>query len=208
MRSLETLRLVIFIGLTVTPLALMQTALIAPAAAQEMTACDWEAAHPSDPEHVGPGVGSSDVDTGKAMAACRWAVERYPQEPRFHYQLGRAMVYAADRAGEDWHPGMPHVRRAAEMQHTQAMFVLGLLEQRDERWCEAEPWLRAAADKGLKSARFSYVNEALSGRLDDCEYRAGTEQLAAYLDAAAAQVGSWYQGMLLESLRRSLGELP
>jgi len=150
-------------------LPLLMTVAFAPSVrAQLVTACDYEASHPSDPAHVGPGVSSRDVDTERAIAACRWAVENYPDEARFHYQLGRAIVYRADRAGTDWHPGMPHVQRAAEMRHTQAMFVLSLLHQRDRQWCEAEPWLRAAAEDGLKAARISYVNEALSGRLDEC----------------------------------------
>ena len=60
--------------------------------AQGIDACDWEAGHPSDPDRVGPGVGSGDVDTERAIAACRHAIEREPNTARFHYQLGRALV--------------------------------------------------------------------------------------------------------------------
>lgn len=183
---------------------LVMLAFALPARAQLMTACDYEASHPSDPAHVGPGVSSRDVNTERAITACRWAVDNYPEEARFHYQLGRAMVYQADRAKADWHPGMPHVKKAAEMRHTQAMFVLSLLYQRDEQWCEAEPWLRAAAEEGLKAARISYVNEVLSGRLESCGELVEVKRMAEYLEGARGQVNGWYEAMLLESLERGL----
>ena len=65
-----------------------------PATAEEVavTACDWEAAHPSDPNRVGPGVGSRDVDTERAIRACEAAVGAHPEVARFHYQLGRALA--------------------------------------------------------------------------------------------------------------------
>ena len=39
--------------------------------AQAIDACDWEVAHPSDPDRVGPGRSSGDVDTTRAIAACQ-----------------------------------------------------------------------------------------------------------------------------------------
>ena len=98
-----------------TPIALLVLLLTlgtpAVANAQAIDACDWEVGHPSDPDRVGPGIGSGDVDTERAIAACRRAVEREPETARFHYQLGRALVYQADRAGTDWSVGMPPWRR-------------------------------------------------------------------------------------------------
>jgi hypothetical protein len=177
-----------------------------PAAAEEVavTACDWEAAHPSDPDRVGPGVGSRDVDTERAIRACEAAVAAHPEVARFHYQLGRALVYAADRQESDWHVGLPHLERAADMRHTQAMFVLGLMYQRDGRVCDAEPWTRAAAEAGLKSARIGYVNEYLAGRLNDCPPRASLESMAGWLNGAEGQVSGWYENMLLDLLQRLL----
>lgn len=67
-------------------------ALSPPALAQAIDACDWEAGHPSDPDRIGPGIGSGDVNTARAIDACRRAVEREPDNARFHYQLGRAGV--------------------------------------------------------------------------------------------------------------------
>lgn len=183
-------------------------AVLAPlASAQTVTVCDLEAAHPSDPQRVGPGVSSGQVDTSRAIQACRLAVDESPEEPRFHYQLGRGTVYAADRAKTDWRTGIPHVRRAAELGHTQAKFVLSLLYQRDQLWCKAEPWLQAAADDGLKAARISYVNEALAGRLADCGVEQNKQVLLNYLDEAASQINGWYESMLLVNLRRDVEEL-
>ena len=169
-----------------------------------LTSCDWEAGHPSDPDKVGPGKGSGEVDTDKAIAACRAAVEAHPEVARFHYQLGRALVYAADRAGESDEVGMPHLQKAADMRHTQAMFVLGLMHFRHEQPCAAEPWTRAAAEAGLKSARISYSNHFLSGVWDSCPDLAGRGDMEGWLGAAREQVSGWYENMLLDVLERDL----
>jgi TPR repeat protein len=177
------------------------------AGAQTLTACDWEAAHPSDPYHVGPGVSSKAVDTVRAIAACEQAVKDDPAEPRFHYQLGRALVYHADRKGSDWRVGLPHLEKAADGGHVQAQFVLGLMYQREGDACAAAKTMKQAADAGLKAARIGYGNDFLAGRLDGCEDVATAEEVDAYLAAAGGQVGGWYEQMLLEALRRELAAI-
>ena len=118
--------------------------------------------------------------------------------------MGRALVYAADRAGEPDEIGMPHLKTAAEMSHTQAMFVYGLMHKRHGELCASEPWTRAATDKGLKSARIAYVNDYLAGSLDECDDVAGKDQMAAYLEGARSQVAGYYENMLLDALGRQL----
>jgi hypothetical protein len=184
--------------------ALCVLALPTAAVAQAIDACDWEAGHPSDPDRVGPGIGSGDVNTERAIAACRRAVEREPENARFHYQLGRALVYAADREGTDWQVGMPHLEKSAALEHRQAMFVLGLMHKRAGDVCASEPLTRGAADLGLKSARISYVNDYLSGSLDACPPRASLEAMQGYLEAARGQVSGYYENMLLDALDRHL----
>jgi hypothetical protein len=174
------------------------------ASAQAIDACDWEAGHPSDPDRVGPGVGSGNVDTARAIAACRDAVEREPDTARFHYQLGRALVYEADRAGTDWTVGMPSLERAAALEHRQAMFVLGLMHKRGGDVCASEPLTRGAAERGLKSARITYVNDYLSGVLDACPPRASLEEMQGFLGEAREQVSGYYENMLLDALDRHL----
>lgn len=179
-------------------------ALSPPALAQAIDACDWEAGHPSDPDRIGPGIGSGDVNTARAIDACRRAVEREPDNARFHYQLGRALVYAADRDGTDWTVGMRHLEQAAAGEHRQAMFVLGLMHKRAGDVCASEPLTRGAAELGLKSARISYVNDYLSGALDDCPPRASLEAMQGYLQGAREQVSGYYENMLLDALGRHL----
>ena len=174
------------------------------AQAQVITACDWEVAHPSDPDHVGPGKGSGEVDTARAIAACENAVSTHPDVARFHYQLGRALVYHADQNDGDDRVGMPHLVKAAEMGSEQAMFVVGLMHKRVGDTCAAEPWTRQAADAGLKSARLTYVDDALSGAWADCGVTVDPARLTDYLDGAASQVSGYYEGMLLGALRRGL----
>lgn len=185
-------------------LALLAAGTPAVLQAQLVDACDWEAAHPSDPDRVGPGRPSAEVDTARAIKACRAAVERAPEVARFNYQLGRALVYAADRSGDDWRGGLPPLERAADLGHRQSLFVLGLMRKRDGDLCASEPLTRAAADAGLKSARISYVNDSLSGALDDCSPTAGFDTLRTYLEAAREQVSGYYENMLLDALAREL----
>ena len=172
--------------------------------AQAIDACDWEVGHPSDPDRVGPGVGSGDVDTARAIAACRDAIAREPETARFHYQLGRALVYQADREGTDWTVGLPPLEKAAALEHPQAMFVLGLMHKRAGDVCASEPLTRGAAQRGLKSARITYVNDYLSGALDACPPRASLEDMQGYLAAARGQVSGYYENMLLDALDRHL----
>ncbi len=147
---------------------------------------------------------AGDVDTERAIAACRRAVEREPETARFHYQLGRALVYQADRAGPDWNVGMPPLEKAAELEHRQAMFVLGLMHKRAGDVCASEPLTRGAAERGLKSARITYVNDYLSGALDACPPRVSLEDMQGFLAAARDQVSGYYENMLLDALERHL----
>ena len=183
---------------------LLLLALPVVASAQAIDACDWEVGHPSDPDRVGPGVGSGEVDTARAIAACRAAIEREPDTARFHYQLGRALVYQADRDGTDWNIGMPPLEKAAALEHRQAMFVLGLMHKRAGDVCASEPVTRGAAQRGLKSARITYVNDYLSGALDACPPRASLEEMQGFLADARGQVSGYYENMLLDALERHL----
>lgn len=178
--------------------------LIAASAGAEVHDCDREAAHPSDPDKVVDGRSSGEVVTHRAIPACRRAVEDHPREARFHYQLGRAIVYWADANGADYGEGLQHLERAADMGHTQALFVLGLMYQREDRMCEAVPVMKRAADQGLKAARITFVDHVVSGRFDRCAAAATIDEMQAWLDAATAQVDGYYENMLLAGLKRQL----
>ena len=174
---------------------------------QSMTACDREVGHPSDPERVGPGVSSSQVDTDRAMAACRADLLADPDNPRLQYQLARAIVYHADRHGTSYEEGMVYLAQSASGGHVQAMFVYGLMLSREARVCEAAPWTRRAAEGGLKAARLAYVDSAVGGQWADCDMTFNKDVMSGFLDAAADQVSGYYEKMLLGALRREVAAL-
>ncbi|RGP37624.1 caspase family protein [Pseudotabrizicola alkalilacus] len=57
--------------------------------------CDLAAAHPADPERVGPSVAFRSIDPQRAIPVCEAAVAEFPDQPRFKALLARAY----DRAG-------------------------------------------------------------------------------------------------------------
>ncbi len=63
------------------------------------TPCDIAAAHPSDPERVGPAVEYANLDPQMAVPACEQAVRDFPENPRFKALLARALDKA--RRGSD-----------------------------------------------------------------------------------------------------------
>ncbi|MCK7616053.1 caspase family protein [Roseibium sediminicola] len=62
---------------------------------ERATECDLAAAHPSDPDRVGPSVDYRSLDPQRAIPACEVAVTTFPDNPRFKTLLARAY----DRAG-------------------------------------------------------------------------------------------------------------
>lgn len=177
------------------------------AGALEPDPCDLAAAHPSDPDRVGGGVPTAEVVTHVAIPACRAAVLREPATARFHYQLGRALVYWASANDADDTEGIAAVAAAADLGYRQAEFVLGLLTARAGDLCGAEVLYRKAADQGLKSARLTYVNDTVAGRYDDCTDTAAYATLTSYLKGAADQVSGYYEQLFLEGLARQVEAL-
>jgi tetratricopeptide (TPR) repeat protein len=172
--------------------------------AEEITECDRAAAHPSDPDHVGTGLDSNDVVTHVAIPACKKAMAADPANPRFHYQLGRALVYWAFANDGDITEGLEHLKHASDMKYSQAMFVYGLMQYRQGDICAAEPLYRSAAGQNLRSARISYVNEVLSGAFEPCPVTASADEMMGFLEAAQEQVSGYYENMLLSTLKRQL----
>lgn len=62
--------------------------------------CDELAANPTDAQRVGDGVSYADLKpvAAEAVEACQLAANENPNEPRFQYQLGRALELAGDGA--------------------------------------------------------------------------------------------------------------
>ncbi|HEY6919320.1 MAG TPA: tetratricopeptide repeat protein, partial [Tabrizicola sp.] len=82
--------------------------------------CDVEAADQLDPDGVGLARYANEIEPEAAVQACQAAVDREPQNGRFHYQLGRALnamrQYAAARAEWD---------KARELGHARASYAIG-----------------------------------------------------------------------------------
>ena len=166
--------------------------------------CDWEVSPPSHPHRWGPGGASSGVDTERAMAACRQALLANADNPRFQYQLARAMVYHAERHHTSHEEGMRYLAQSAHAGYTQAMFVYGLMLTSEDRPCEAPYWMGRAAEAGLKAARIGYVEAATSGRWSACNVPLDVQSMTAFLDGAEEQVSGYYENLLLGTLRSAL----
>ena len=106
--------------------------------AADLDPCDLAAGHPSDPDRVGSGVETQKVVTHVAIRVCRAAIEREPDNPRFHYQLGRALFYWAGANDGDGSEGVQHIETAAGMGYRQAQFVLGYLHKLEDDLCRAD----------------------------------------------------------------------
>ena len=82
--------------------------------------CDVLAAYPEDPERYADGVEDDLIVPRLARLACERAVQRSPKEPRFAFQLGRALL-AAGRDAE----AAAQFRRAADSGYGAGLAFLG-----------------------------------------------------------------------------------
>lgn len=57
-----------------------------------VTECDMLAAHPEDPQRMADGVSDDDIVPRLAIMACEDAIASDPEEPRYAFQLGRALL--------------------------------------------------------------------------------------------------------------------
>lgn len=148
--------------------------------------CDYQAAHPGDPERQGDGIAWSLMDGNAARAACEAAVKAHRQEPRLRFQLARAqqkqgnVAVAADayrKLDRENYPaasyalalieddagnrgeGVRLLIRAARADHTEAMFSLAVLHFANGDDATGTEWLRQAAHNG--SARAARLNDEL-----------------------------------------------
>jgi len=114
-------------------------------------ACDRLAASPFDPNRVTQGVPFADIQQSAAVTACRKAVERNPQTPRFKYQLARAL----DRSGA-YAEALPLYQPLAEAGYLTALNALGQMYENGKGLtkddAKAVGYYKRAADKGFAIA--------------------------------------------------------
>jgi hypothetical protein len=183
-------------------LALCALAVAATAAARDYpaTPCDRLAANPEDQDVIARPVPRNEIDLPRAIAACEAEVALHPDNARARYQLSRVLAY--DGQGER---ASAEMKRAADEGYRQAQFVYGLLIDRHRPGAPADAcavedyWLRSAR-AGRQAARVSYVRHALNGRFDACRVGAAPAEMKAFLDAALADSGDYYDRLLIADL--------
>lgn len=178
---------------------------------QVPTACDVLAAHPDDPGRVAPGRTQKQIaeDFPGAIAACRSALERDPENPRLHYQLARVLGYSGQGK-----LAMPHREKAIAARYPQGLFVNGFLyltgqNENPKDVCRAGELIRASAVEGRLAGQVGYPYYLLKGTFSGCPgSQADKAELLGFLDAAQRQVGSdFYQGLLIDLLRNEVNAL-
>jgi len=148
------------------------------------TDCDRRAASADDHQRVDEGVFFRDIDAASAILSCERAVEAFPHELRFIYQLGRAY----EKAGR-MELAVDHYRRAHEGGYAMATTALGILYMHgdgvERDYAQARVLLEQATDQGngLAMANLGVMHE---------HGRAGAEDtLAAYrLYRRSAEAGN------------------
>lgn len=176
-----------------------------------VTECDRLAGHPSDPDKVVAGVSQSEVLSWPEAAtrSCELAVSRDPANARVRYQLGRVLFYTGRHAD-----ALPHLEASAAARHRQAQFVLGLLYTDgvpgvlEPDACRAAALWRDAASRGHFAARVALGRDYVRGRYDACDEAPMKEDVAGYLEAAAAEARDYYQRLLISWAREALAARP
>jgi len=188
-------------ALTLTATLPIQASAASPDA---ITKCDRLAAHPEDPDHLGVGVPSKQVNLPKALAECGRELKKQPDNARIRYQYARALAYSGK-----WAESAPEMKKAADAGYRQAQFVYGLFVDRNRDGaprdiCVAEDYWLKAARNGRQHARVLYVDRYLSGKFSACQVGASPAQIAALLDAAATDASEFYERLLIANLQRQL----
>lgn len=109
-----------------------------------VTECDRLGAHPHDKQRVADGVAYGNLNVTAGAAACEAAVQQYPNEPRFKYQLARHMT--------DLKRGYELYLEAAQSGYAAAWESLGNMAENgeyiDKDFRKAMEFHRKAADAG------------------------------------------------------------
>lgn len=169
-----------------------------------ITQCDRLAAHPEDPDHLGVGLPTKQVNLPKALAECGREVKKQPDNARIRYQYARALAYSGK-----WAEAAPEMKKAADAGYRQAQFVYGLFVDRKRDGaphdvCIAEEYWLKAARSGRQHARVLYVDEYLDGKFGACRVEVSQAELGALLDSAAAEASEFYERLLIKNLQQQL----
>ena len=149
------------------------------------TKCDRLAAHPSDNQKAAPGVEHEAYDIPVARAACREAIDAYPDEPRFYYQYGRSFFYE-----EDYETALPLFEYAAEGGSAQGQMVYGLTLMMgyggEPDVCTAGKWWLAGARQQHLYTKIYLLQNWIDGMFDECDLGLTEAEAAAMIESAPA----------------------
>jgi uncharacterized protein (TIGR02246 family) len=163
------------------------------------TDCDRQSASRYDRTRLAKPIAREDIDVSAAIKQCEADLQRYPGDPRIHFQLGRLYGYAGD-------PGKTRMHRqaAAAAGNHNAIFLLGYLAMAaakdDAARCQAGEQMRLAADRGNYSARIAYSAYVLQGRFAACNGVATRAEALEYVKAARPAVDGFFETLLAEHL--------
>lgn len=126
--------------------------------------CDQLAANPRDPRRA-PGVSGISYDGLKyqakdAIEACSKAVQQYPNELRYHYQLARALEFSNPDNALERH------LRLTMMEYPAAYDNAGGLLLRRKKYSEAVRQFQLGAQHGDPDAMVSWAEEIKKGRAE------------------------------------------
>lgn len=119
-------------------------------------------------------VRSEDIDANAAMPACDWAVQTYPNEPRYSVQLGRAYEKAGSAEA-----AMDAYAKAEKQGSAAAAYLMGLIYLEGKGSFAKNPvtastWFKKSADKGYAPAQTalgSLYEEGIGVKKDQEEAR-------------------------------------
>lgn len=144
--------------------------------------CDLMAQHPADPDRITTGLERKQMDLSAAADACREALKQYPDEARFHYQLGRALYYRGK--AEDIAPALEALAAASDRGYRQATFVLGFVyslgDEVPQDMCRAGHLWKQSLSQGHPWSKFYISQHWLKGDFAKCSFTLSKGEVERY----------------------------
>ena len=170
-----------------------------PKSRTEVTECDRMTASRYDRTRLAPPRTRESIDVPAAIAQCLADLERFSNDPRLNFQLGRVYGYAGDAA---------KTRQAREASavagNHNTIFLLGYLDwvaaKDDAVRCQAAREIKLAADRGNYSGQITYASFFLEGKFAVCPDAASASEVAGYLASARPAVDGFFETRFADHL--------
>ncbi|MEW4467235.1 hypothetical protein AB1K62_05315 [Parasphingorhabdus sp. JC815] len=146
-------------------------------------------AHSEDPDKVIDGIKTrKEIDLPAAIVACQDALEQYPDEARFHYQLGAALYYHASAGDVD--AALNNLRAASDRGYRQATFVLGYIYSLNDKvpqdLCRTGHLWQRTLSQGHPWSKFWFAKHQLNGSFKNCSFYVSRADIDRYVMSFAA----------------------